>query len=174
MALSMAVVSAIVALIMFITWRPHSQVMPTVDYSGALAMATEQAPFPIFDAQAIPAGYSITNARFESESYGEPGEVRWFVSMVNSSGEYLSLWESSGPLKKVVRAASNNAQCLSQENPTQEVIATRLWTSCEVSKPLTRSLVFQGTDYVVIASGTASWDVVRSYVSSLEEVTSGQ
>lgn len=170
----MAVVGAIVALMMFITWRPHSQVMQTVDYSGALATASEQATFPIFDAQEIPAGYSITNARFEAESYGEPGDVRWFVSLVNKSGEYLSLWESSGPLKKVVRAATNDAQCLTQETPTQEVIATRLWTSCEVNKPLTRSLVFQGKDYVVIASGTASWDVVRNYVSTLNEVTPGQ
>lgn len=157
----MAVVGVIVAFLVIITWRPHTQVVQQVDLAATVATAREQAPFQLAVPEEIPSGFSPTNARFEAESYGQPGQVRWFVSYVNEGGEYMSIWQSSGPAKKVIRAATNNGTC-----SEELTINNQNWQRCQTVKPQTRSLVFKSADYVVVVSGTAAWPKLENLAES--------
>lgn len=158
----MGAVILAVGVILIISWRPQKESLPTVDYQAAVANATMQQIWPVSVPAEIPAGYVATSARFEPESYGKPGEVRWYLGFQTAKGEFVSLWQTDGPTKKVVAAASNNASC---EETTQ--IAGATWNKCEVQEPLTRTFYKVDGEVTTIVSGTTSWEELTSFATSL-------
>ena len=162
MVLSMTAVGATVGVIMLIAWRPQQEVLQTVDYPAAVSTAVLSQTWPISVPSQVPAGYKATSARFEPESYGDPGDVRWFIGFQTTTGEYISLWQSDGPVRSVVSAATNNAPCESTET-----INDVTWQKCETDKPLTRAFVKTEGDVTSIVSGTAQWDELLRFAESL-------
>lgn len=162
MVLSMGAVLLAVALILIISWRPQKEVLPTVDYQAAVANARLQQTWPILIPASIPEGFKATSARFEPESYGSSGDVRWYLGFQTPSQEFVSLWQSDGPVKKVVAAASNNATC---DGSTK--IGGVTWSKCEVPDPITRAMYKTDGEVTTIVSGTASWDELTAFASSL-------
>jgi hypothetical protein len=163
MVLSMAAVGATVVVIMLIAWRPQQEVSQSVDYPAAVSSALISQTWPISVPSEIPSGYRATSARFEPETYGDSGDVRWFVGFQTESGEYVSLWQSDGPTKKVVAAATNSAPC-----DSSEVISGTTWQKCEIAKPLTRALVKTQGDVTTVVSGTVQWEELSRFAQSLE------
>ncbi len=164
MVWSLGAVFAVVALLMVINYRPHSQVTQSVDYPAAVELATSQANWPILVPAAVPAGYTVTSARFEAETYGGNGDTRWYLGLSDGKSGYVSIWQSDGRSGKVIAAATNNADCTDTA-----VVAAVTWQKCEVAKPLTRSLVHVVDKQTVVVSGTASWDVINAFAASLVE-----
>ena len=163
MVLSMTAVGAPVGVIMLIAWRPQQEVLQTVDYPAAVSTAVLSQTWPISVPSQVPAGYQATSARFEPESYGDPGDVRWFIGFQTPTGEYISLWQSDGNSKSVVAAATNSAPCESTK-----VIVDSTWQTCEISKPLTRSLVKSEGEITTVVSGTVQWEELVAFAESLQ------
>ncbi len=164
MVLSLGAVFIAVVIVLAITWRPTEQAKQAVDYQGAQALAVATANWPIFVPNAGPENYQVTAARFESESYGEPGDTRWYLGFTNKSQEYISLWQSDGSAKAVQNAATNNATCTETE-----LIAELSWDKCFTEKPLTRSYVRVDGEIIYVVSGTASWSDLTKFINSLIE-----
>lgn len=162
MVLSMGAVIATVGVIMLIAWRPQQEVKQQVDYKSAVASAVLAQTWPISVPKILPAGYQATSARIEPESYGEPGDIRWILGFQTNSDEYVSLWQSDGPITKVVSAATNSADCASTE-----IINGVTWQKCETDKPLTRAYVKTEGEVTSIVSGTAQWDELLRFAESL-------
>ncbi|NBO34599.1 MAG: DUF4245 domain-containing protein [Actinobacteria bacterium] len=162
MILSMSAVIATVGVIMLIAWRPQQEVKQQVDYESAVASAVLAQTWPISIPKALPTGYQATSARLEAESYGEDGDIRWILGFQTSANEYVSLWQSDGPVKSVVSAATNSATCASTLT-----INEVLWQKCEIDKPLTRAYVKSEGDVTSIVSGTASWEELLRFTESL-------
>lgn len=158
----MGAVILAVGVILIISWRPQKESLPTVDYESAVANATAQQIWPVLVPQSLPTGYEATSARFEPESYGAPGEVRWYLGFQTANDEFISLWQSDGPLKKIVAAASNSAEC----NEVAQ-IAEASWTKCETEDPLTRTFYKSDGEVTTIVSGTASWEELTAFATSL-------
>ncbi len=163
MVLSMLAVGATVAVIMLIAWRPQQEVSQSVDYSAAVSNALISQTWPISVPSEIPSGYRATSARFEPETYGESGDLRWFVGFQTESGEYVSLWQSDGPTKSIVAAATNSAPC----DSTAEIAGTT-WQKCEIEKPLTRAFVKSEGEVTTVVSGTVPWEELSRFAQSLE------
>lgn len=163
MVLSMGTVLVVVAVILFITWRPKHQMMPTVDYQGAVSQAVAGQVWPILVPSTIPAGWTPTNARFEPETYGATGDVRWYLGFKTQNNQYVSLWQSNGPAGKVTAAATNSGECL----PAAVSINGVVWHECEQTQPLTHSLVQTEGKVTTIVSGTADLQTLTSFASSL-------
>jgi hypothetical protein len=162
MVLSMGAVILTVGVILIISWRPQKEVLPSVDYQAAVANAKLAQTWPILIPETLPKGYNATSARFEPESYGSTGDVRWYLGFQTANNEFVSLWQSDGPTKKVVAAASNNAKC----DALTEISGTT-WSKCETADPLTRAIYKTDGDVTTIVSGTASWNELTSFASSL-------
>jgi hypothetical protein len=162
MVLSMSAVIATVGVIMLIAWRPQEEVKQQVDYETAVASAVIGQTWPIYIPQKLPAGYTATSARLEPESYGEPGDIRWILGFQTASNEYVSLWQSDGPVAQVVSVATNSATCESTES-----ISGATWQKCEIDKPLTRAYVKTEGEVTYIVSGTAQWDELLRFAESL-------
>lgn len=162
MVLSMSAVIATVGVIMLLAWRPQEEVKQRVDYETAVASAIIAQTWPISIPKNVPTGYVATSARLEPESYGDTGDIRWILGFQTGANEYVSLWQSDGPVGPVVSAATNSAPCESSET-----INGAIWQKCEIDKPLTRAYVKTDGDVTSIVSGTAQWDELSRFVESL-------
>jgi Protein of unknown function (DUF4245) len=163
MVLSMGAVLASVAIILVITHRSHQQVMPPVDYAGAVALAQTQTQLAIEVPTPLPSGYEVTSARFEAESYGATGDVRWYLGYQTPAREYVSLWQSTGPAGRVVGAATNGAVC-----DGTVVILHETWKTCQKPKPLNRAIVRVQGHVTTVVSGTASFAELKAFAGTLQ------
>ena len=162
MVLSMAVMLALVAVILIITYRPKNQNVEMVDYAGAVALATSQSQLPIFLPKGLPSGSVVTRARFESESYGRAGDVRWYLGLNTNKDQYLALWQSNGATGQIVKSVSGNGICVGAV-----VINGETWKKCEQLRPLTRVLFRVSNDVTSVVYGTTSWTELKSFTNSL-------
>ena len=162
MVLSMSAVIATVGVIMLIAWRPQQEVKQQVDSETAVASAVIAQTWPISIPKSLPTGYQATSARLEPETYGEEGDIRWILGFQTEAGEYVSIWQSDGPVKRVVAPATNSAPCESTET-----INGATWQKCEIDQPLTRAFVKTEGDVTSIVSGTAQWDELLRFAESL-------
>jgi hypothetical protein len=162
MVLSMGAVFAAVGVILLIAWRPQQEVKQQVDYKSAVASAVTAQTWPISVPKTLPTGYQATSARLEPESYGKSGDIRWILGFQTSANDYVSLWQSDGPVSPVVSAATNSAVC-----DSTETINAVIWQKCETDKPLTRAYVKTEDGITSIVSGTAPWDELLRFADSL-------
>ncbi len=162
MVLSMGAVIATVGVIMLLAWRPQEEVKQQVDYETAVASAVIAQTWPISVPKSVPSGYQATSARLEPESYGAVGDIRWILGFQTPENEYVSLWQSDGPVSRVVAPATNNALCTSTVS-----INGANWQKCEIDKPLTRAFVKTEGEVTSIVSGTAPCDELLVFAESL-------
>ena len=162
MVLSMGAVLASVAIILVITHRSHQQVMPPVNFAGAVALAQTQTQLAIDVPTPLPSGYVATSARFEPESYGATGDVRWYLGYQTPAKEYVSLWQSTGPTARVVAGATSGAVCQGSL-----LIRRTRWQICANQKPLNRALVRVEGHVTTVVSGTASFAELKTFADTL-------
>ena len=136
MVLSMGAVLIAVAVILVITHRSHKQTLPPVDYSGAVTLAQSQDKFVVDSPSSVPAGYVMTNARFEPESYGATGDMRWYLGYRTLQNTYISLWQSDGPSSRVINGATAGATC-----DGEVTIKGEVWRSCANPRTFNQGVV---------------------------------
>jgi len=172
MIFSMGAVLLTVLIIMGITYRSHAQKMPAANFEQAQVVALGQGSWPILvpgkTTGGTPAGYQLTQARFEAESYGKPGASRWYLGYKTSQGAYVSLWQSDGNQKKIIAATSNNGICSGEMK-----IAGQIWQKCAQKKPLSRVLYHSFGTNTAFVSGTAPFAELANFVAGLAPVTKG-
>ncbi len=162
MVYSLGAVFLVVAIILTVTWRSHTQATQPVDYSGAIAQAVEAKVFPVLVPTPLAAGYVPTSARFEAETYGATGDVRWYLGFTTPAKEFVSLWQSTGPMGKILAATSNHGDC-----SQKQVINNAEWIKCENPKPLARVLAMKKDGVTTVVSGTASFTELEAFIKSL-------
>ena len=162
MVFSMGVMLALVAVILIITYRPKHQSVEMVDYAGAVALATSQTQLPILVPAKLPVGSVVSRARFEPESYGRTGDVRWYLGLNTKSNQYLALWQSTGATAQIVESVSSNGTCLGSVS-----IQGVNWKKCEQSRPQTRLLFHVSNGVTSMVYGTTSWAELKSFTNSL-------
>ena len=161
---SMGVVLGVVAFLLGVTWRPHQQVTYPVDYSGAVAQASKDAPFEVLVPQAP--GFAPTVARFEAESYGPPGAVRLYLGFTDAQGRFALVWQSNGRAAAVAGAAGNDGVCDGRFSSE--------WTRCLSDRPLTRSLVRVADGVTTVVAGTLEWESLQALADSLRPASEVQ
>lgn len=164
MVLSLGAVFVTVAIVLVVSWRPKHETMQSADFESAKSYALTATNWPILYPEVFPSGFSVTSARFEAESYGEPGDSRWYIGLTSTDQEFMSIWQSDGVLKDVQAAATNNGDCTSEIT-----LNDRIWQKCESTKPDTRALVRTDGDLIYVISGNASWDELINFTGSLIE-----
>ena len=163
MVLSMGAVLVAVALILVVTHRSRQQTVQPVDYAGAVALAQSQSQLAVDVPSPLPSGYVVTSARFEAESYGATGDVRWYLGYRTPTGGYVSLWQSTGPSDRVIAGATNGALC-----EGALTIGSTTWSSCSNQKPLTRALALVRNGVTTVISGTADFNELKTFAGSLQ------
>ena len=163
MVLSLGAILATVIVVLVVSWRPRHELMQSVDFESAKANAIATSAWPILVPKEIPSGLTVTSARLESESYGEPGDTRWYLGFTGTNNEFISLWQSDGTFSKVKSAGTNDGIC-----DEEVVIANNKWQKCESTKPETRAFVKTDEELITVVSGTADWTALEDFINSLE------
>ena len=163
MIYSMGAVLVAVLIILGITYRSHQQISQPVDFNSALKSAVTQSNWPILVPSNSPSNYRLSAARFEPESYGSQGQMRWYLGYQTSENQYVSLWQSDGPTDAIVTAASNNGECTAKVT-----VSGNEWTSCFQRKPVTRALYRTFDHQTVIVSGTLNQKQMETFASQLQ------
>ena len=158
MVLSLVVVLAVVGLVMVITWSPQPEAVKRVDTAPMLAVATQQAGFPVVDPSTIE-GLVPTSVRWEptAASLGAPV---WHVGGVYRDDAYL----------QVAQAASTEPELILEQTSAGQPIGTididgQAWEQRESTDR--RSLVRTDGGVVTIVSGTVPWDELPAVVRQL-------
>jgi hypothetical protein len=92
MVRSMAVVLAVVAAILLVTWRPSPDPVREIDIGPMLSVAASQAEYPI-EVPTI-SGLRPTSVRWEPTIESE-GAMVWHVGYVTEMDEYLQITQST-------------------------------------------------------------------------------
>jgi hypothetical protein len=163
MVFSLSAVLIPVVVILAITWRNHDQYAPQVDYAGAVAQALTAGPFAIQVPRELPAGYSVSAAALENETYGNSGDFRWRISLISSNNKFMSLWQTTGPENEILTVTTNAGTC----EGSQE-IAGSTWTKCDNGNPVSRAYFIKTGNVLTVVYGTVSFDELASFIESLE------
>lgn len=163
MVFSLTAVLVPVIVILAITWRNHDQYVPPVDYTGAVSQAITASPFPVQVPQVIPAGFTVTSAGLEQETYGKTGDFRWRISLTSKDNKFLSLWQTTGPAAPVLDATTNAGVCEDTKD-----IAGNSWTSCDHGNPESRAYYLKQGDVLTVVYGTVSFAQLATFIESLQ------
>ena len=163
MVFSLTAVLVPVILILAISWRNHDQYVPAIDYQGSVDQALVNSPFPIAVPNALPAGYSVTAAALEPETYGKTGDFRWRISLTGKDRKFLALWQTTGPERSVLDATTNAGVC-----EATKVIAGNTWTACDQGQPESRAYFLNQAGITTVVYGTVPFAELQSFIESLK------
>lgn len=163
MVFSLTAVLIPVIIILAITWRNHDQYVPPIDYNGAVSQALVSSPFSIQVPRKLPAGYTVTAAGLEAETYGKTGDYRWRISLTGKNQKFLALWQTNGPKAPVLKATTNGGVC-----ETTKEIAGNIWTACDQGKPESRAYYLSQGQSTTVIYGTVPFSELQSFIETLQ------
>lgn len=158
MVISLGLVLAVVAVIMFITLRPEPEAVKVVDITSMRTAAATQAGYPILTPAAME-GLQATSVRWEPTE-GSQGVSVWHVGYVLDGEEYV----------QVSQAATADPGYIAEQTDGGRPIGTldimgSTWEQRESSTR--RSLVLERDGVTTIVSGTTSWDRLPTIAAAL-------
>lgn len=103
----MAVVLAVVAAILLVTWRPDPDPVRVVDVDPLIIVATSQAEFPIV-VPTLP-GLRPTSVRWEPTTESE-GDPVWHVGYVTQTDQYLEITQSTASSPEFLLAETGQGE----------------------------------------------------------------
>ncbi len=158
MVLSLIVVLGVVGLIIAITWRPEPEAVKRVDAAPLLAVASQQAAYPVLDPSRIEE-FVPTSVRWEP-TMASLGVPVWHVGGVYRDDAYLQLAQAATVEPDVVDEQTAAGRPI---GPVDVGGAT--WEQWESGER--RSLVLQRDGVTTVVSGTMSWEDLTTVVVRL-------
>ncbi len=165
MVRSMAVVLALVALIMLVSWRPQPEAVRVVDVAPVAMLAGSQATFPVQAPAGLPSGWRPTSARWEPTEMSGSDPVL-HIGYVTPSDQYAQVSQSVNGTAGYVDEQTDGGLPQGQSS-----IAGTTWERREGTDR--RSLVLAADGVVTVVSGGASWAELEALAGSLAPQSSG-
>jgi hypothetical protein len=158
---ALTAVLGLIAVLGALSWLQRGHVdnpARTVDYAGALAAAREQAPFPVVAPSPVPAGLRAT-----SVSWDPIGARKvWHLGFLTAGGDYIGLYEGTGPVDAFVEAASPATR------PGQPVtVAGEVWGSLSGPDGDETALVRTFHGVTTVVTGTADETELVAFAAAL-------
>ena len=165
MVLSMAVVIAVVVAILVVTHRPAPEAVKAVDPTMTITAAGMQAPFPILVPTGLPAGWTLTSARWQPTAESGDAPVL-HLGYVTPSGQYAQVQETASASTRFLAASTDKGRSSGERS-----VGDAMWQ--EWSADGRRSLVELGPPRTIVVSGTGDWSEVASLAASLRAPSAG-
>ncbi|MGB9376092.1 MAG: DUF4245 domain-containing protein [Mycobacteriales bacterium] len=160
MAISLGVLLAIIAVVLFAQQRSGDKAVKVIDPSQAYAGARNVATYRVLTPQGLPGGWRPTSARTESP---ETGRLTLRVGFVTPKAEYAQLVESDLP-----RAQLLTAELAAGARPTGSVeVGDAQWLSYPAANPGDRVIVRSSGGVTYVVSGSAGLAELRTLAGSL-------
>ena len=162
MVRSMAVVLALVALIVLVSWRPSPEAVRVVDVTPVVALAGMQAAFAVQAPAGLPQAWRPTSARWEPTPKSGSDPVL-HIGYVTPTDQYAQVSQSTSTSVPYVAEQTDGGLPAGQS-----VIAGTTWQRLEGTDR--RSLVLAGDGILTVVSGGAAWGELETLAGSLAPV----
>ncbi|MGH8867596.1 MAG: DUF4245 domain-containing protein [Actinomycetes bacterium] len=159
MVRSLGVVLLVVAVILIITPREHSDPTPEIDYATELASARRGAPYALLAPQALPATWDATSVRYRTAA---DGDVTWHLGFETPSDQYAGLEQSDGDSEAFVAT-----QSLGGRPDGRVELEGRTWERYVSTEQERRSLVRVTDGVTVVVAGSAGWGELQRLATAL-------
>lgn len=159
MVRSMAVVLAVVAALLLVTWRPDPDPVRVVDTATIMTVASNRAPFPIL----VPTLDDLRATSVRWEPTNESGDVPvWHIGYVTPDDHYLQLTQSNVAEPKYLEEQTLNGEIV-------ELIAIdgSEWQLYRAGDET--ALVNMSDGVTTVVRGTGSKESLVAAVQSLEQ-----
>jgi Protein of unknown function (DUF4245) len=163
---SLALVVALAAVVVLITFRPQGQSVTPVDYRATLAAAQVGAPFRLLEPVGLPTAWTASSAYYDPPA-SNLGVASWHIGYVTAEGAYAGFEQTDGVTAGVLRDVLGDPTDLGQ---TVHVAGTtwQRWASADGDR---RALVQTGTGASVVVDGSAGWTELERLAGSLRPGT---
>lgn len=159
-ALAMLACLALVGLIVLITPRSNTEVLPSVDYTFDMRTLRSVAPYTSYAPAATPAGWRPTSSRLTGGH--ADGPVAWHLGFVTAAEEYAALEESDEPADPFVKRMTNRDRPVGGRQ-----VAGATWDQYYREDKRQRSLVRRLPGVTLVVTGTASFEELAVLAASL-------
>lgn len=159
---SMAVVLALVALIVLVSWRPSPEAVKVVDVAPVVALAGMQATFAVRAPAGLAQDWRPTSARWEPTPRSGSDPVL-HIGYVTPTDQYAQVSQSTSASAPYVAEQTDDGLPAGQS-----VIAGTTWHRLEGTDR--RSLVLAGDGMLTVVSGGADWEELETLAGSLSPV----
>jgi len=154
-------VMGLIAAVWGLSWFQHRGVADparTVDYSAALAAASEQAPFHVVAPSPVPTGLRATSVNWD----GVGARVSWHLGFITPGQGYIGLYQGNGPASRFV-AASTPA---TRSAPSVTVVG-QAWRMLTAPDRGETALVHTLNGVTIVVTGTVDEAQLATFVSRL-------
>jgi uncharacterized protein DUF4245 len=159
-AIAMLACLALVGLIVLITPRSNTEVLPNVDYTFDMRTLRSVAPYTSYVPEATPTGWRPTSSRLTGGPGGGP--VAWHLGFVTARDEYAALEESDEHADAFIKRMTNRDRPVGAQQ-----VAGATWEQYFREDKRQRSLVHRLPGVTVVVTGTASFDELAVLAASL-------
>ena len=160
MVRSLAVVMVLVGiLVVFNVAEQPDPVVRDIDYTGAVDLARQQAPYDVLAPDPLPDGWRATSARTRPDGDG----VTWHLGLVTARESYAGLEQSdTSDRRGFVDRFTSGATAAGTVD-----LGGRTWRRLEGGEPERRGLVRTDDGVVTVVAGGARWEELEQLAASL-------
>ncbi|WP_170127204.1 DUF4245 domain-containing protein [Kineococcus rhizosphaerae] len=160
MVLSMAVILAFVAVVVWLIPRPNAIEQPAVDVRNAAAGAVSQLPFnPVVPD--VPQGWTATSANVNRST---DGVLTWHVGYRTDGGKYLALETAQGTTRTWLKA-----QTQSGDADGEQTIDGQAWQRYLQPDRERYSLTRTQDGQTLLVTGEGGYDLLAQLVTAAEQ-----
>lgn len=167
---SLAVVVAVIAVLLLLTWRPQPDPVRELDPFPIASLAVREAGYRVLMPE-VGDGWRSTSARLEPTAQSADKSV-WFNGWVSPDDEFFALAQSHATHDMFIdeQASGGVPVDLGAESswPWAETIGTKTkWVAYLSPDGKTRSLVRIKKDHTTIVTSTAEWSQLEEFADRL-------
>jgi hypothetical protein len=170
---SMALVGAVVAALLLVTWRPAPDPVHEIDPFPVANLAARESGFRVLMPRTvIDDGWRSTSARLEPTEQSA-GKSVWFNGWVSPEGKYFAVVQSAATQTSFLDEQTDGGVPATSSGswPSIAEAATRAdWSAFESADGKSRSLVKIDNSHTTVVTTTASWAALESFAGGLVSV----
>ena len=156
LVLSLSVVGLGVLFLFVVVWRPAPDPVRPIDLAPMLALAREEAAYPVLAADGLSPQWRATSARFEPTADGSI----WFLGYVTPEDQFVAVTQTDGDPVRFVEE-----QTLGGAPDGKRSIDGRRWEQFATADQ--RSLVRTSDGATTVVTGTVSYEELADFVGRL-------
>jgi uncharacterized protein DUF4245 len=159
MVRSLAVVLVLVAVVIFLTVRPHPRsTVHRIDYTEALAQARDQASYDVLAPTGLSRAWRATSARTDRDD----SAVTWHLGFVTPHDDYAAVEQGDGDPESFVASFAEHGKRAGRVD-----VGGAVWRRVDGGDPERHALVLEGDAVTTVVAGGASWQELRTLAAAL-------
>ena len=161
MVLSLGLAFGVIALVLFLTYRPGSEQVRVVEYVPTVNAARDAGAFDVAAPVGLSDGWVSTSVRYQPSAI-DPAIATWHLGFVTPDTQYVAIEQTNGTDDDFLRESTAEGSA-----DGSVVIEGRQWQRYVSESSGHRSLVSKSDGITTVVTGTLSFDELAEFLATL-------